>query len=90
MYTSLAEEDLVEEDDVLVEVLLGFAEDPLLEVDEVEALVWQPVAVEPLNVVLEVGFGFGGVEDAVDHVAAEQPHLDLVLQVALDGLVLMY
>lgn len=69
----------MQEDDVLIEVFLCFAEDPLLEVHEVEPLVGQPVANEPLDVVLEVGLDLGRVEYPVYHVAAEQPHLDLVL-----------
>ena len=85
-----SKEGLVEEGDVALEVLLGLLEDPLLEVDEVEGVgVLDLLGLEPLDEEGEVVRDLLAVEDAVDHVAAEQPHLDLVPGVRVDLRVLV-
>jgi hypothetical protein len=69
----------MQECDVPLQVLLRFLEDPLLEVDEVEGVrVVDLLGLEPLDEEGEVVGHLLAVEDAVDHVAAEQPHLNLV------------
>lgn len=74
--------------DVLLEVLLRLLVDPLLEVVEVETMrVGDLPAGQPLAVSLEVIRNFLAVEDAVDHVAAEEAQLDLVARVRVDLLV---
>lgn len=76
--------------DVLVQVLLVFHQNPFLEVGEVvfPASI-QSVVLDPSHVVLEVGVHLGSIEDTVDHVAAEEADLYLVLEVAVDVLVLV-
>lgn len=76
--------------DVLLEVLLCLLVDPLLEVVEIKGmrvldLPWG----QPLAVSLEVIWYFLAVEDAVDHVAAEEAEFDLVAGVGMDLLVLV-
>jgi hypothetical protein len=85
-----SEEGLVEQRDIPLQVLLGLLEYPLLEVDEVEGVgVVDLLGLEPLDEEGEVIGDFLPVEDAVDHVAAEQPHLDLVARVRVDLRVLV-
>lgn len=85
-----SEESFVEVGDVFFQVFLGFFVDPLFEVDEVEGVgVFYFFELEPLEEVGEVVGDFFAVEDAVDHVAAEEPHLDFVAGVGVDALVLV-
>lgn len=80
----------MEESDVAFEVLLGFLEDPLFKVDEVEGVrVVYLLRLQPLYEEGEVIRYLLAVEDPVDHVAAEQPHLDLVTGVRVDLAVLV-
>jgi hypothetical protein len=76
--------------DVLVKVLLGLAQNPFLEVNEVKSLIRQSISNQPFDVILKVSFDFGWIEDAVDHMATEQSHLYFIFEVTFNGLVLMY
>lgn len=80
----------MQEGDVLLQVLLRFLQDPPLEVDELEGVaIVDVVVLEPVDEVGEVVGDLLPDEYPVDHVAAEQPHLDLVAQVRVDLLVLV-
>jgi hypothetical protein len=89
---SFAEEYFVQQDDVLVEVFFGIVGDPLLEVSEVilggrDYLI---APLQPFSVILEVQFDFILIKDTIDHVAAEQPKLDFIFEVAIHLLVLVH
>lgn len=68
-----------------LQVLLCLLEDPLLEVNEIESMgIVDLLGLEPLDEEGEMIWYFFSIEDAVDHVAAEQSHLDLVTSVRVD------
>ena len=80
----------MEKGDVAFQILLSFFVDPFLEVDEVEGVrVFDVLVLEPFDEEREVVRDFLAVEDPVDHMAAEKPHLDLVPSVEVDLTVLV-
>lgn len=76
--------------DVPLQVLLALLEDPLLEVDEIKGVrVLDLLGLQPLDKEGEVISNLLPIEDPIDHVTAEQPHLDLVASVRVDLAVLV-
>ena len=80
----------MEESNVALKVLLSLFKDPLLEVDEVKGMrVVDFASLQPFNVERKVVWNFFAVEYSVDHMAAKQPHLDLVSSVRVNLTILM-
>jgi hypothetical protein len=80
----------VKKRNVLLEVVLRLLEDPFFEVDEVECVrVVNVFAFQPRNEVREVVGDFLTIEDAVDHVTAEQSHFYFVAKMRIDPFVLV-
>lgn len=75
---------------IFLEVGRVLLENPTFEIVEVERVpVFYFVGLEPLQEIRKVPADGGPAEDALDHMAAEDSHLDLVLQVRVDGLAVL-
>ena len=79
----------MQEHNIFIQILLSFTQYPLLKVYEVKPITRQPILHQPLIEVLEVSLHLMWIEYPIDHVTAEQFHLNLILQVTVDGFVLM-
>ena len=85
-----SEEFFVKQRDIPFQVLLGFFQNPFFEINKIESVgVFDSFCPQPVDEMWEVVGNFLTNENTVDHMAAEQPHFDLVPQVQVNLLVLM-
>lgn len=69
----------MQQGDILLQVLLRLLQNPLLEVQKVESVrIMDTLVSKPSNKVWEVVRDVLPVENTVNHMTTEQPHLDLV------------
>jgi len=80
----------VEKSDVAFQILLRFLEDPSFEVDKVEC-VWviYLFCFQPFNEKWEMIRNFFPVENSIDHMTTEQPHLNFVSCVRVNFTIFM-
>jgi hypothetical protein len=90
MTVSQSKEGFMKKRDIPLQVLLRLLEDPLLKIDKIESVrVLYLLGFEPFHKEWEMVGDFLPIEDAVNHMATEQPHLDLVSCVGVDLRVLV-
>lgn len=68
----------MQQHNILIEILLRLREYPPLKIHKIKSLIRQSILHQPLNIVREVGLDLLWVEYPINHVTAEQSHLDFV------------